>query len=117
MAGAARAPCTGTGGGLYGGGQPPNRIYSARELIRRGAEPGPYHNFPESFNRVIFQQGTRNVTPNFWRTPRPGYSNESIMYSLRGTLNGRSGTYEIGVRPSISGNTELIMHRFFRPDP
>ena len=24
----------------------PNRIYSARELIRRGAQPGPFHNFP-----------------------------------------------------------------------
>lgn len=27
-----------------------NRIYSARELVRRAAEPGPFHNFPESFN-------------------------------------------------------------------
>jgi hypothetical protein len=25
--------------------------------------------------------------------------------------------FEIGVRPSASGNTEVIMHRFFRPDP
>jgi hypothetical protein len=29
----------------------PNRIYSARELTRRAQDTGPYHNFPESFNR------------------------------------------------------------------
>ena len=34
--------------------KPPNRIYSARELIRRAVEIGPFHNFPESFNRQIF---------------------------------------------------------------
>lgn len=28
-----------------------------------------------------------------------------------------SGVYEIFTRPSVSGRTELIMHRFFRPDP
>src|SRR5207253_2810096 len=29
----------------------PNRIYSSRELIRRGSDPGPMHNFPESINK------------------------------------------------------------------
>ena len=94
----------------------PNRIYSARELIRRAQEPGLFHNFPESLDKTIFEQGTSTVTPNLWRTPKPGLSNDSVMYRLRGTINGVDGTFEIGVRPSSSGNTEVIMHRFFRPD-
>ena len=95
----------------------PNRIYSARELIRRANEPGPFHNFPESFNAHIFQNGTKNITPNFWRTAKPNMSNDSIMYSLPGQVNGRAGVFEIGVRPSASGRTEVIMHRFFNPTP
>ena len=39
----------------------PTRIYSARELLRRVEEPGPFHNFPESFNADIFKNGTRTV--------------------------------------------------------
>ena len=27
------------------------------------------------------------------------------------------GVYEIGVRPSATGRTEIITHRFFRPNP
>jgi hypothetical protein len=95
----------------------PNRIYSARELIRRADEPGPFHNFPESFNAEIFQSGTKTVTPNFWRTAKPNMRNDSIMYSLPGQVNGRAGVFELGVRPSASGNTEVIMHRFFRSNP
>jgi hypothetical protein len=82
----------------------PNRIYSARELIRRAEEPGPYHNFPESFNQVIFNGNRQVVSPNY------------ILYTQRGYVNGRPGTFEIGVRPSATGSTEVIVHRFFRPD-
>lgn len=101
----------------------PKRIYSARELIRRADEPGPYHNFPEVFNDEIFR-GTRTVV-------RSDY----VLYTKRGTLTrpGKEvkdaagnitrtparvieGTYEIGVRPSASGRTEVIVHRMFRPD-
>lgn len=85
------------------GGQP-NRIYSARELVRRGNEPGPYHNFPESFNSAIFNGNRQVISENY------------VLYTNRGTLNGVRGTYEIGVRPSASGRTEVITHRFFRPD-
>lgn len=95
----------------------PNRIYSSRVLLRSAEESGPFHNFPESFNQQIFDQGTRTVTPNFWRTPKTGLGNDSIMYRLPGSVNGVEGTFEIGVRPSVSGNTEVIMHRFFRPNP
>jgi hypothetical protein len=96
---------------------PPNRIYSARELRRRAAEPGPYHNFPESFNDEIFKRGTRTVTPGFFTKPRANLSNDSVPYRLPGEINGRSGTYEIFARPSASGRTEVITHRFFRPGP
>jgi len=34
---------------------------------------------------------------------------------MPGVVNGKTGIFEIGVRPSLSGNTEVIMHRFFRP--
>jgi RHS repeat-associated protein len=82
----------------------PNRIYSARELLKRAAEPGPFHNFPESFNAEIFRGNRQVISQNY------------VLYTRRGSLNGVSGTYEIGVRPSASGRTEVIRHRFFRPD-
>lgn len=85
-------------------GDVPSRIYSARELIRRAEDPGPHHNFPESFNDSIFS-GNRQVI-----------SNDYVLYTQRGSLNGASGTFEIGVRPSASGRTEVIVHRFFRSD-
>lgn len=93
-----------------------NRIYSARELIRRTQEPGAYHNFPESFNQTIFSQGSKITTPNFYSKPKGNLSFTGISYKLPGTINGRSGVFEIGVRPSVSGRTEVIIHRFFRPD-
>src|SRR5690606_27648418 len=95
----------------------PSRSYSARDLLRRADAPAPVHNSPESFNAEISQSGKATVTPNFWRTAKPNMSNDSIMYSLPGQVNGRAGVFEIGVRPSASGNTEVIMHRFFRPNP
>jgi hypothetical protein len=98
-------------------GNGPNRIYSSRVQLRSAEESGPFHNFPESFNQQIFDHGTRTVTPNFWKTPETGLSNDSIMYRLPGSVNGVKGTFEIGVRPSVSGNMEVIMHRFFRPNP
>lgn len=93
----------------------PNRIYSARELIRRGAEPGPFHNFPESFNSAIFKQGTQTRVPNFYNQAKTGLSTDSIQYRLPGVVNGREGFYEIFTRPSLSGRTEVIIHRFFNP--
>lgn len=87
---------------LAGSGK--NWIYSARELIRRASEPGPFHNFPESFNKHIFA-GNREII-----------SNSYILYTRPGMLNGKTGAFQIGVRPSPSGRTEIITHRFFRPD-
>ncbi len=87
----------------------PNRIYSARELKRRADNPrtnnaaNPNHNFPESFNAEIFKGNKTIVTDKYH------------LYTKPGTLNGRSGTYEIGVKPSASGRTEVITHRFFNP--
>jgi hypothetical protein len=95
----------------------PSRIYSARVLVRSAQESGPFHNFPESFNRQIFNLGTRTVTPNYFNLARPGLSNNGVLYQLPGSVNGTNGMFEIGVRPSASGNTEVIMHRFFDPNP
>ena len=83
----------------------PNRIYSARALIRRADEPGPFHNFPESYNSAIFKPGNRRVI-----------NDNYVQYELKGSINGKSGKFEIGVKPSASGRTEVITHRFFRPD-
>lgn len=82
----------------------PNRIYSARELVRRVEEPGPFHNFPGSFDETIFKGRRMVISDNY------------VLYTHRGTINGYSGTFEIGVRPSPSGRTEIIRHRFFRRD-
>ena len=98
-----------------GGGQGVNRIYSARELLRRAAEPGPFHNFHEAFNKTIFQNGTKTITPNYFNIAKPGLSNTNILYKYPGTVNGAKGFFEIGVRPSLSGNTEVIIHRFINP--
>lgn len=54
--------------------------------------------------------------PNYFNKAKPNLSNDSLLYRLSGELNGRAGTYEIFTRPSLSGQTELIMHRFFRAD-
>lgn len=80
-----------------------NFIYSSRVLVRSAQEPGPYHNFPMTFDSTIISNGTRTTSSNF------------VMYSQRGAINGRSGVFEIGARPSASGRTEVIRHRFFRP--
>jgi hypothetical protein len=94
-----------------------NKIYSSRALQRMANEPGPYHNFPGSFDETVFSQGTREVVPGYFRKAKPNLGNDSIQYRLPGYLNGRAGTYEIFTRPSTSSRTELIMHRFFKPDP
>ena len=97
------------------GTQGVNRIYSSRELIRRAEEPGPFHNFPEVFNKTIFQNGTKTITPNYFNVAKSGLSNTNILYKYPGTVNGTKGFFEIGVRPSVSSRTEVIMHRFFNP--
>lgn len=43
-------------------------------------------------------------------------SDDYVLYTKRGVLNGKPGTYEIGVRLSASGRNEVITHRFFNPD-
>ena len=84
----------------------PAHIYSARELIRSAEEAGAYHSFPAQFDKYVFE-GTKRVI-----------SEDYVLYSRPGTLNGRTGTFEMGVRPSSSGSAEVIKHRFFRPaDP
>jgi RHS repeat-associated protein len=93
-----------------------NKIYSARVLQRMSDEPGPMHNFPGSFDDEIFQSGSRSVKPDYFNKVRPNLDNDSIQYRLSGEVRGKSGTFEIFTRPSTSGHTELIIHRFFRPD-
>ncbi|MCU7937686.1 MAG: hypothetical protein KZQ99_23030, partial [Candidatus Thiodiazotropha sp. (ex Dulcina madagascariensis)] len=112
---------------------PPNRIYSARELVRRADEPGPFHNFPESFNDEVFAETRTVVSPNYVQYTKPGtitlpgkpiYGNSSTMIGEKsaqeiiGYTPSRTveGVFEIGVRPSASSRTEVITHRFFRPN-
>jgi hypothetical protein len=94
------------------------RMYSARELNRRiDGRDLLYHNFPESFDDVIMGEGAVKTTPSYFNKSRPGYSNDSRMYTMPGSINGVNGIYEIATRPSLSGALELVMHRFFRPQP
>lgn len=94
----------------------PNRIYSARVLMRAAEEPGPYRNFSLSFDEEIFG-GSRTEIPDYFNQPRAGLSNNSVQYRLSGNINGQDGTYEIFTRPSVSGRNEVITHRFFNPGP
>ncbi len=94
------ASCDAVAGGTAGN---PNRAYSARVLLRAAQEPGPYHNFPETFDAWIFGGNRTVVSPTY------------TLYTRPGTINGVDGIFEIGVRPSGSGQTEIITHRFFRP--
>jgi hypothetical protein len=83
--------------------------------------PASFHNFPASVETDVLQSGTRTVTPDFYQVARPSLGNDAVMYELRGSLkyDGKiyDGVYQIGTRPSVSGNTEVIMHRFFLRDP
>jgi RHS repeat-associated protein len=82
----------------------PARVYSDR-VIRRAAEAADLnHNFPRSFDESIFA-GTRQVV-----------NDNYVLYTQRGFINNRAGTFEIGVTPPVSGQPEIIVHRFFRPD-
>jgi hypothetical protein len=91
-------------GGAKATGKEPIRIYSAHELFRRAKYGDSHHNFPESFNKSIFKGNRQVISDNY------------LLYTQRGTINGVEGTFEIGVRPSASGRTEVITHRFFNPD-
>jgi len=100
-AGAAVAARAGATSAVEGG---ISRIYSARVLLRSAAEPGPYHNFPMTFDEIIFN-GQRSVV-----------SNNYVLYTCEGGVNSADGVFEIGVRPSASGRVETVVHRFFRPN-
>lgn len=93
-----------------------NKIYSSRVLERMVNEPGPNHNFPVSLDEEVFLRGDRSVVSGYFKTAKSNLGSDSIQYRLPGSLNGRAGTYEVFTRPSLSGRTELVMHRFFRPD-
>ncbi len=93
----------------------PLRFYSARVLNRAAEAKDTYHNFPQSFNEEVFSSGQQTRASNYFNQSRAGYSNDSIRYSLSGSINGEPGSYEIFTRPSITGRSELIMHRAFRP--
>lgn len=56
-----------------------------------------------------------NCAPNYVNVPKPGLSNSNVLYKHPGIVNGTRGFFEIGVRLSLSGKTEVIMHRFFNP--
>ena len=66
---------------------------------------------------MVFVPSSKTITENFYNVSKPNLTNTSILYKLPGEINGVKGTFEIGTRLSTSGNTELIMHRFFRPLP
>ena len=92
-----------------------NKIYSARVLTRMVDEPGPMHNFPGSFDDAVFEHGSRTLNPGYFNKAKANLSDDSIQYRLSGEINGKPGTFEIFTRPSVSGRSELITHRFFRP--
>jgi hypothetical protein len=82
----------------------PKLIESANVLTRAEQEDGPFHQVPAAFEEEILN-GTRTQK-----------SEDYVEYSARGSVNGHEGTYEVGVKPSESGENGTVVHRFFRPD-
>ena len=89
-------------------------INSARVLLRSAEESSVLHNFPEQITKKVLNEGNLQIINDFWKTSRNHLTNTSHNYSLRGTINGVDGIFEVFTRPSISGKVELIMHKFFR---
>lgn len=81
----------------------PQRIDSGRLLHRSAMDRSPHHNFPVQLDDWVFEGAKQVKGPQYHLYTRPG------------TLNGKPGTYEIGVKPSPTGNNEAVMHRLFRP--
>lgn len=75
------------GGGVEGPFVVNGKIYinSTRVIERAAAEPGPYHNFPGSFDAVILGDGDQARSPGFFKRAKTGYSSDGIQYSLPGT--------------------------------
>jgi len=71
----------------------------APRVRARGVEDPVSHNFPYSYDKTIVSQKPAIVTGS-------GYK----IYRLEGSMNGKSGVYEIGMTGS-----GVIDHRFFRP--
>jgi hypothetical protein len=92
-------------GGAVADAAAARRILSAKALKRAADAGDAFHNFPALFDEAVFA-GKRTVV-----------SSDYILYEARGAINGAEGTFQIGVRPSASGRTEVITHRFFKPDP
>lgn len=67
-------------------------------------ESGAFHNFPALYDDAILAAGSRTVV-------NEGYT----LYQLPGSVNGVTGMYRIGTRPTALGGGEPITHRFFRP--
>lgn len=67
-----------------------------------------------SFDELIFERGTRTVLGGWYQKVKTLLSNDQIQYRLPGQIHGYKGTFEIFTRPSISGRTELIVHRFLQ---
>ncbi|MBX3263011.1 MAG: hypothetical protein KF782_25270, partial [Labilithrix sp.] len=64
-------------------------INSTRIIERAAAEPGPYHNFPGSFDQLILEQGEQQLSVGFFRQPKVGYGASGVQYTLPGTVNGQ----------------------------
>jgi len=105
-------------GGHLGAAQPVTRVDSERVLARAMQEPGPYHNFPRSFDDAIYAGDRNVVSRTYVQYSERGGIGQPGRYDLDPPRPARSsdGRYEIGVRPSMFGRTETVTHRFFRPD-
>lgn len=75
-----------------------NKIYSARVLQRMADEPGPFHNFPGSFDETIFSQGAWTVNPGYFNKAKPNLSNDSVLYRLPGEVNGLNADEGVAAR-------------------
>lgn len=71
----------------------------APRVRMRGLEDPKSHNFPYSFDKEILS------------TPAIPKKNEYNIFQKEGTMNGKTGVFEIG-----KTKDGIIDHRFFRPN-
>jgi hypothetical protein len=114
VAGAAGGQLGGPRAPSHGDSSAPELVYAPRIFRRMEEDHGLHHNFPLLLDRDIVVSGSREVVTDYFNHPQPGLTNNSIRYLAPGTINDTSGNYELFTRPSLSGDTEVVMHRFFR---
>ncbi|MBY0229051.1 MAG: hypothetical protein K2W96_07220 [Gemmataceae bacterium] len=93
------------------------RINSARVLLGgSGGDLKRYHQFPAMIEKWVLEGKGKKISDSYTLYTRRGTIQHVVVEGEKRIVRNVPGTYEIGVKPSASGRTQTIVHRFFRPD-